>query len=235
MSTIEPHEPRHPALPKRALAELVGTFILVFLGCGTAVALTSAVPATAGSLQTTGIALGFGFGIAAAIYATGHVSGGHLNPAVSIALFVIGRLHRRDLPVYVAAQVAGATIAALALRGVFPDTDTLGNNAVADGVSAGSGLLAEAVLTAIFLFVIVSVATDRRVTPGFAALAIGCALTAIHLVGIPLTGTSVNPARTFGPDLVAWEWDDFWVFVLAPVVGAVGGALLYQAVRDERG
>jgi MIP family channel proteins len=233
MSTIEPHEPVRPALPRRALAEAVGTFILVFLGCGAAVALTSVAPGEAAGLQTTGIALAFGLGIAAAIYATGHVSGGHLNPAVSVALTVIGRLDRRDLPVYVAAQVAGATLAALALRGVFPDADTLGNNAVADGVGVGSGLLVEVVLTAIFLFVIVSVATDRRVTPGFAALAIGFALAAIHLVGIPLTGTSVNPARTFGPDLVAWEWDDLWVFLVGPLVGAVAGAVLYQSVRPE--
>lgn len=233
MSTIEPHEPVQPALPRRALAEAVGTFILVFLGCGAAVALTSVAPGTAAGLQTTGIALAFGLGIAAAIYATGHVSGGHLNPAVSVALTVIGRLDRRDLPVYVAAQVAGATVAALALRGVFPDADALGNNAVDDGVGVGSGLLVEVVLSAIFLFVIVSVATDRRVTPGFAALAIGFALAAIHLVGIPLTGTSVNPARTFGPDLVAWEWDDLWVFLVGPLVGAVAGAVLYQSVRPE--
>jgi MIP family channel proteins len=230
MSTIEPHEPVRPALPRRALAEAVGTFILVFLGCGAAVALTSTVPGDAGGLQSTGIALAFGPGIAAAIYATGHVSGGHLNPAVSVALTVIGRLERRDLPVYVAAQLVGAIVAALALRGVFPDADALGNNALADGVSVGSGLLVEVVLTAIFLFVIVSVATDRRVTPGFAALAIGFALTAIHLVAIPLTGTSVNPARTLGPDLIAGEWDDVWIFLVRPVVGATAGALLYQAV-----
>jgi MIP family channel proteins len=233
VSTIEPHEPTQPGLPRRALAEAAGTFILVFLGCGAAVALTSAAPADVGALQYPGIALAFGLGIAAAIYATGHVSGGHLNPAVSIALAVIGRLDRRDLPVYVAAQFAGATLAALALRGVFPDADALGNNAVADGVSVGSGLLVEVVLSAVFVFVIVSVATDRRVTPGFAALAIGFALTAVHLVGIPLTGTSVNPARTVGPDLVAWRWDDVWVFLVAPVIGALAGALLYQAVRPE--
>jgi MIP family channel proteins len=231
VSTIEPAEPLDPPLVRRAVAEVIGTFILVFLGCGSAVALTSAAPGDAASLQFTGIALGFGLGIAGAIYATGHVSGGHLNPAVSIALTAIGRFRAADLPAYIGAQVLGAVLAALALKGVFPDADALGNNALGDGVSVGSGLLAEAVMTAIFLFVIVSVATDRRVTPGFAALAIGLTLAAIHLVGIPLTGTSVNPARTFGPDLIAGKWDHFWIFLLAPVVGAVLGAFAYQAVR----
>ncbi|MEV4419710.1 MIP family channel protein [Patulibacter sp. NPDC049589] len=234
MSTIEPVEPTDPPIAKRALAEALGTFILVFLGCGSAVALTGAVPGDAAALQYTGIALGFGLGIAGAIYATGHISGGHLNPAVTIALTVIGRHKREDVLPYVGAQFLGATVAALALKGVFPHADGLGNNAVADGVGVGSGLLVEAVLSAIFLFVIVSVATDRRVTPGFAALAIGFTLAGIHLVGIPLTGTSVNPARTFGPDLIAWKWDDIWVFFVGPIVGASVGAVLYQAVRPDR-
>ncbi|WP_210490970.1 MIP/aquaporin family protein [Patulibacter sp. SYSU D01012] len=234
MSTTDPHEPTAPPLAVRALAEGIGTFILVFLGCGAAVALTGAVPGDAAGLQVAGIALAFGLGIAAAIYATAHVSGGHLNPAVSVALTAIGRHDVRELPHYVAAQLVGAILAALALKGVFPDAETLGNNAVAEGVGVGSGLLVEVVLSAIFLFVIVSVATDRRVTPGVAPLAIGFALAAIHLVGIPVTGTSVNPARTIGPDLVAGHWDDLWVFVVGPLLGATAGALLYGALRRER-
>lgn len=234
MSTIEPVEPTDPTIAKRAIAEVIGTFILVFLGCGSAVALTGAVAADSAALQFTGIALGFGLGIAGAIYAVGHISGGHLNPAVSVALTIIGRFKAGDLPAYIGAQVVGAILAALALKGAFPDADTLGNNSLADGVSVGSGLLAEVVMTAIFLFVIVSVATDRRVTPGFAALAIGLTLAAIHLVGIPLTGTSVNPARTFGPALVAGEWDHFWIFLVGPLAGAAIGALVYQVVRPDR-
>ena len=233
MSTIEPLEPLEPPLPKRLIAEAVGTFILVFLGCGAVVSMTSAL-GDAAVLQTTGIALAFGLGIAAAIYATGHVSGGHLNPAVTVALTAIGRHRREDAAPYIGAQVVGAVVAALALKGVFPDAETLGNNAVAAGVGNGSALLVEGVLTAIFLFVIVSVATDRRVTPGFAALAIGLALVAIHLVGIQLTGTSVNPARTLGPDLVTGDWDDFWIFLVGPFVGAVVGAFVYEAVRSDR-
>ncbi|EHN11119.1 Aquaporin Z [Patulibacter medicamentivorans] len=234
MSTIEPTEPVDPPLVKRAIAEVIGTFILVFLGCGSVVALTGAVPGDAGALQFTGIALAFGLGIAGAIYAVGHVSGGHLNPAVSVALTIIGRFKASDLPAYIGAQLVGAILAALALKGVFPDADKLGNNAPAAGVSNGSALLVEAVLTAIFLFVIVSVATDRRVTPGFAALAIGLTLAAIHLVGIAVTGTSVNPARTLGPDLIAGHWDGWWIFLVGPFVGGAVGALAYQAVRPDR-
>jgi MIP family channel proteins len=233
VSTIEPVVPPATSLVQRALAEAIGTFILVFLGCGSAVALTSAVPADAGGLQYPGIALGFGLGITGAIYAVGHISGGHLNPAVSLALTAIGRFRAEDLPAYVGAQFAGAILAALALKGVFPDADTLGNNGLADGVSVGSGLLVEALMTAVFLFVIVSVATDVRVTPGFAALAIGLTLAAIHLLGIAVTGTSVNPARTFGPDLVAGEWDHLWLFFVGPIVGAVLGAFAYEAVGRD--
>lgn len=237
MSTIEPVEPLDPPLVKRAIAEAIGTFILVLFGCGSAVALTTSVPGEIGPLQFTGIALGFGLGIAAAIYAVGHISGAHLNPAVTAGLTAIGRFRPADVPFYVAAQFAGAIAAALVLWAMFPDARDeggLGNNAVADGVGTGSALVAEVVLTAVFLFVIVAVATDERVTPGFAGLAIGFALAAIHLVAIPLTGTSVNPARTFGPDLVAWEWDDIWIFLIAPVVGGSLGALLYDVVRPDR-
>lgn len=231
MSTIEEHEPVEVPIAKRALAELVGTFILVFLGCGAAVALAPGVANPAG---TVGTALAFGLGIAGAIYATGHISGGHLNPAVSIALTVIGRFKAADLPAYIAAQLVGATLAALALKGVWTSAETLGNNSVAPGFSNGSALLLEAILTAVFLFVIVAVATDRRVTPGFAALAIGFSLAAIHLVAIRVTGTSVNPARTFGPDLVTGEWSGFWIFLVGPIVGGAVGALIYNLVRPDR-
>lgn len=231
MSTIEEREPVEVPIAKRALAELVGTFVLVFLGCGAAVALAPGVDNPAG---VVGTALAFGLGIAGAIYATGHISGGHLNPAVSIALTVIGRFKAADLPAYVAAQLVGATLAALALKGVWTSAETLGNNSVADGFGNGSALLLEAILTAIFLFVIVAVATDRRVTPGFAALAIGFSLAAIHLVAIRVTGTSVNPARTFGPDLVTGEWSGFWIFLVGPIVGGSVGALIYNLVRPDR-
>jgi MIP family channel proteins len=231
MSTIEPLEPRDPPLAKRALAEAIGTFILVLLGCGGAIALAPAADNAAG---VVGTALAFGLGITGAIYAVGHISGGHLNPAVSVALAAIGRFKVADLPAYVAAQLVGAILAALVLKGMWPDAPSLGNNGVADGVSKGSGLLTEAVLTAVFLFVIVAVATDKRVTPGFAALAIGLTLAAIHLVAINITGTSVNPARTLGPDLVAGKWDAFWIFLVGPFVGGTLGALLYNAVRPDR-
>lgn len=231
MSTVDPVTPPEPTLVKRAIAEAVGTFILVLIGCGAAVALA---PSTENFAGVAGTALAFGFGIAGAIYAVGHISGGHLNPAVSVALTVIGRFKPADLPAYIVAQLVGATLAALVLKGVFTSADLLGNNAVAEGVSNGSALLLEGVLTAVFLFVIVAVATDKRATPGIAALAIGLTLAAIHLVAITTTGTSVNPARTFGPDLITGEWSGFWIFLVGPLVGGALGALLYNVVRPDK-
>ncbi len=231
MSTVDPVTPREPTLVQRSIAEAVGTFILVLLGCGAAVALA---PGDSGAAGIAGTALGFGFGIAGAIYAVGHISGGHLNPAVSVALTVIGRFKASELPAYIVAQLIGATLAALALKGIFTSADLLGNNAVAEGVSNGSALLFEGVLTAVFLFVIVAVATDKRATPGIAALAIGLTLAAIHLVGITVTGTSVNPARTFGPDLITGEWSGFWIFLVGPFVGGAIGAVVYNVVRPDR-
>lgn len=231
MSTIKAEEPVDVPVAQRALAEAFGTFVLVFLGCGGAIALAPAGDNVAG---TVGTALSFGFGIAGAIYATGHISGGHLNPAVSVALAAIGRFRTADLPWYIGAQLIGAIFAAAILKLVYPDADSLGNNALADGVSSGSGLVLEAILTAIFVFVIVAVATDRRVTPGFAALAIGLTLAAVHLVAIPVTGTSVNPARTIGPDLLTGDFDALWIFLLGPFVGAVVGAGAYGLVRPDR-
>ncbi|MFA4929980.1 MAG: MIP family channel protein [Patulibacter sp.] len=230
MSTVDPVTPTEPTLVKRAIAEAIGTFILVLIGCGAAVALAPGADNVAG---IAGTALAFGFGIAGAIYAVGHISGGHLNPAVSVALTVIGRFKAADLPAYIGAQLVGATVAALVLKGIFTDADLLGNNAVAEGVSNGSALLLEGVLTAVFLFVIVAVATDKRATPGIAALAIGLTLAAIHLVAITTTGTSVNPARTFGPDLITGEWSGFWVFLVGPFVGGALGALVYNVVRPD--
>lgn len=246
MSTVDPVTPVEPTLAKRAIAEVIGTFILVLLGCGAAVALVPGADYV-GQLAGTGLnlggsniagvagtALGFGFGIAGAIYAVGHISGGHLNPAVSVALTIIGRFKPADLPVYIVAQLVGATLAALVLKGIFVDAELLGNNALAEGVSNGSGLLIEGALTAVFLFVIVAVATDKRATPGIAALAIGLTLAAIHLVAITTTGTSVNPARTFGPDLVTGHWDNFWIFLVGPFVGGAIGALVYNVVRPDK-
>ncbi len=246
MSTVDPVTPTEPTLVKRAIAEAIGTFILVLIGCGAAVALVPGadyVNQLAGTglnfgesnvAGIVGTALGFGFGIAGAIYAVGHISGGHLNPAVSVALTVIGLFKADDLPPYIVAHLIGATLAALTLKGIYTGAEQLGNNAVAEGVSNGSALLLEGVLTAVFLFVIVSVATDKRATPGIAALAIGLTLAAAHLVAITTTGTSLNPARTFGPDLVTGDWNNFWIFLVGPFVGGAAGALIYNVVRPDR-
>jgi MIP family channel proteins len=202
-------------------AEFLGTFALVFFGCG----------AIANGLPPTSVALAFGLVIAVMIYAFGHVSGAHFNPAVSIA-FGIGRhLPWSKVAAYASAQILGATIAAIALRATLgPDADL--------GVTqpAGSDIQSfawEVVLTFFLMVVITAVATDIRAVGQAAALAIGGTVALGALVGGPISGASMNPARSIGPALVSGELHDLWIYIVAPVAGAAIGALAYQLVRGE--
>jgi len=218
-----------PDLARRATAEGLAAFALVFAGCG-------AVIADArydGTLGTVGIALVFGLVIMVMVYATGHLSGAHINPAVTIAFTLTRHFPARDAAAYVAAQVIGATAAALLLLAVWTDQPaSLG--ATVPSVGAGSALVYEAVLTAFLMFVIMAVATDTRAVGAAAAIAIGGTIGLDALFGGPVTGASMNPARSFGPALVSGEWTDFWVYVVGPVTGAALGALAYQLVRGGR-
>jgi aquaporin NIP len=204
------------------LAEFIGTFALVFFGCG-AVAV--------GQLSTTGVALAFGLVIAVMIYALGHVSGAHFNPAVSIG-FALGRhFPWPRVATYAVAQIGGAVCGALLLR------LTLGG-AVPLGLTkpAGSDLQAvvwEAVLTFVLMLVITAVATDTRADGEAAALAIGGAVALGALVGGPVTGASMNPARTLGPALVAGDFGSLWVYLAGPVVGAAVAAGVYRYLRES--
>jgi MIP family channel proteins len=215
-----------PSLARRCLAEALGTFVLVFAGCG---AIVADVERDAG-LGTTGVALAFGLAIATMIYAVGHLSGAHLNPAVTAA-FCLGRhFPRREAALYVPAQLAGAVAGAMLLRLVWEGTPAnLG--ATVPTVGAGAALVYEAVLTAILMVVIMAVATDTRAVGAAAAIAVGGAVALDALVGGAVTGASMNPARSFGPALAADEWHSFWVYVLGPVLGALIGAVAYQVVR----
>jgi aquaporin NIP len=217
------------SLGRRALAEAFATFALVFAGCGAVVA-----DATRdGALGTVGIALVFGLVIMAMIYATGHLSGAHINPAVTFAFTLTRHFRPRDAVVYVVAQLAGATGAALVLYGVWSNRPAdLG--ATVPSVSAGSALTYEVVLTALLMFVVMAVATDTRAVGAAAAIAIGGTVGLDALFGGAVTGASMNPARSFGPALVAGEWRDFWVYVAGPLIGATVGALAYQLVRGEQ-
>jgi len=222
------------------LAELIGTFWLVLGGCGSAV-LAAAFPEL--GIGFAGVALAFGLTVLTMAYAIGHISGCHLNPAVSFGLWAGGRFAGRDLLPYVAAQVAGAIAAAAVLYLIAS-----GKPGFAAGGFASNGfgelspgqysmtavLVCEVVLTAVFLFVIMG-ATDARAPAGFAPIAIGLCLTLIHLVSIPVSNTSVNPARSTGVALFAQTGavGQLWLFWVAPIVGGMLGALVYKAVAGR--
>jgi aquaporin NIP len=217
-----------PDLARRALAEGLAAFALVFAGCGAIVANTI----HAGALGGIGVSATFGLVIMAMIYATGHLSGAHINPAVTIAFALTRHFPLRDALAYIAAQLAGASAGALVLLAAWGDKPgALG--ATIPSVGAGTALLYEAILSAFLMFVIVAVATDTRAVGAAAALAIGGTVGLDALFGGPITGASMNPARSFGPALASGTWNDFWVYVVGPVLGACMGALAYQLVRGE--
>ena len=212
---------------KRFSAELVGTMVLVLFGCGAAVL----GPAPFDQLA---VSLAFGFAIVAMAYGIGPVSGCHVNPAVSLAAFVAGRMSARDMLVYWVAQFIGALIGAFLLSLIAKTgMANLGQNGWGPGYLGEYGLMAaaifEVVMTAIFVVVILGVTGDRGHGP-FAGVAIGVTLAVIHIVGIQVTGVSVNPARSFGPAVLAGGTaiSQLWLFIVAPAVGAVLGALLFR-------
>ena len=218
-----------PRLARRALAEGFAAFALVFAGCGAIV--TDA--RSGGSLGAAGVGLVFGLVIMVMVYATGHLSGAHINPAVTVAFTLTRHFPARDAVAYVAAQLAGAAAGALVLLAAWPSAPAhLG--ATSPAVGTDTALLYEAVLTAILMFVIMAVATDTRAVGAAAAIAIGGAVGLDAIFGGPITGASMNPARSFGPALASWHWHDLWTYVAAPGAGAALGALAYQLVRGER-
>jgi MIP family channel proteins len=211
----------------RAAAECVGTFGLVFAGCG-AIVVNSA---TGGTITHVGIALTFGLIIAAMIYATGHISGAHFNPAVTIAFAATRHFPLALVPVYLAAQFGGAVAAAALLRLLFGEVAALGTTLPAGG--AGQSLGLEIALTFFLMFVIVSVATDTRAVGQAAALAIGGTVALEALFAGPISGASMNPARSLAPALVSGTWTAQWLYVVGPIVGALLGGFAYQFIRGE--
>jgi MIP family channel proteins len=216
-------------LGRRAAAEGLAAFALVFAGCGAIIADAN----YGAALGTVGIALVFGLVIMVMIYATGHLSGAHINPAVTIAFTLMRHFPAREAVAYIAAQCLGAICAALVLLAVWPGQPAdLGSTVPSVGV--GSALAYEAILTAFLMFVIMAVATDTRAVGAAAAIAIGGTIGLDALFGGPVTGASMNPARSLGPALVSGTWTDFWVYLAGPVLGAGVGALAYQLVRGHR-
>jgi aquaporin Z len=229
------------SLGKRAIAELIGTFWLVFGGCGAAV-LAAAFPAV--GIGFLGVAFAFGLTVLTMAFAIGHISGCHLNPAVSVGLVVGKRFPASDLLAYIAAQVVGGIAGASVLyviasgKAGFSLAGGFASNGYAEhspgGYSMVACLVAEIVLTFMFLMIIQG-ATDRRAPQGFAPIAIGLGLTLIHLIGIPVTNLSVNPARSTGPAVFVGGWavEQLWLFWLAPIVGAAIAGIVYPAVFGE--
>ena len=230
------------SLTKKACAEFIGTFWLVFGGCGSAV-LAAAFPEL--GIGFVGVALAFGLTVMTMAYAIGHISGCHLNPAISIGLAVGKRFPASELPAYIIAQVIGGIVAGAVLlviasgKAGFSVSAGFASNGYADhspgGYSLAACLVAELVLTFLFLIVIMG-STDKRAPQGFAPIAIGLCLTLIHLISIPVTNTSVNPARSTGVAIFAGGWaiQQLWLFWIAPIIGAALAGFIYEAIWKER-
>jgi aquaporin Z len=222
---------------KKYIAELIGTFVLVFMGCG------SAVFAGSSAIGFVGISFAFGLSVLAMVYAIGGISGCHINPAISISMFAAGKMKLKHMAVYVAMQCTGAVIASLLIYGIAigkPGYSLAANGLGQNGYDAASpgrfsmvsGFVAEVVLTFIFLLVIYG-STSEKAPKGFAGVSIGLSLVLIHLVGIPITGTSVNPARSLGPAVIVrgTALSQLWLFWVAPIIGSLLAAAVWRLLE----
>ncbi len=224
---------------KKMIAEFIGTFWLVFGGCGSAL-LAAGFPDL--GIGFVGVSLAFGLTVVTMAYAIGHISGAHLNPAVTIGCLVGGRMPGKDVLPYIIAQILGGIVAAAALyvivTGNGSEIGTFAANGYGEhspgGYSLAAGFLTEAIMTFIFLIVILG-ATDGRAPAGFGGLAIGLCLTLIHLVSIPVTNTSVNPARSISQAVFVGDWAlaQLWLFIVAPIVGAALAGIVYKSVFEK--
>jgi aquaporin Z len=229
-------------MSKKLAAEFIGTFWLVLGGCGSAV-LAAAFPDV--GIGLAGVSLAFGLTVLTMAFAIGHISGCHLNPAVTVGLWAGGRHPAGEVVPYIVAQVIGGFVGALVLYTIasgkagFDLAGGLASNGYGEhspgGYSLAAGFTTEVVMTLMFLLIILG-ATDRRAPAGFAPIAIGLGLTLIHLISIPVTNTSVNPARSTGPALLVQDWalSQLWLFWVAPIIGALVAGYLYRWLGDER-
>lgn len=231
---LKPYEPgpsppseRSIRTSERFLAELIGTFTLVFAGAGS----VCVSRISESGMDLVGIALAFGLAAAGIISAVGHVSGGHINPAVTLAMTATGRLSPKLAGVYFAAQLLGAVLAAAALRAVVPQEAwrdaQLGATALAPATPLLAGLLLETVLTFLLVSVVFGTAVDER-TPKVGALYIGGIIAVAMLIAVPITGASINPARSFGPALMGGSWTDHWIYWVGPLAGGLAAGVVYD-------
>lgn len=213
-------------LTRNLLAEAIGTFLLVFIGCGAVVTNTVNSESASGILA---IAFAFGFALMIIVYAIGHISGAHVNPAVTLGLALTGKIPPRDAVMYVVAQVIGAFVASIVLRLTFGNIADLGTSLPSGGNA--ESFVVELVMTAVLVFTVYGVATDKRAPAAAAGLAIGAAVLLNVLVAGPISGGSVNPARSLAPAVVSGNLDGLWIYLTAPFIGGVLGAIAYTAIR----
>lgn len=217
---------------KKYLAEAIGTFVLTFLGCGAAVSLNCGVDVA----SVVGTAIAFGLAVVAMAYTIGGVSGCHINPAITLGVLCAGRMSVKDAVGYWAGQLVGGIVAGAVLMGIYGAESGLGANGIGAGCNGSvvTALIVEVVLTYLFVLVVLGTTDAKKGAGNLAGLAIGLSLILIHLVGIHFTGTSVNPARSFGPALFACgeALSNVWVFIVAPLVGGVLAALTWKVFED---
>jgi MIP family channel proteins len=215
-----------------ATAEIIGTFVLVYGGTAVAVAAVLDRPVAGPSYNSVATPLAFGLALLVVVASIGHVSGGHVNPAVSLGLAATGRFPWRYVPAYLLAQLTGALLGALATWATFGTAARaeahLAATSPAPGVGAVQGLLVEALITFVLVFVVVSVATDDRVPASLAPVAVGAALAVAVFIGGPVTGGAVNPVRALGPALIAGQLPNIWIYIVGPLLGGVAAAFVYD-------
>ncbi len=218
---------------KKYIAEMIGTFVLTLLGCGAAVSLSCGVD----TASVVGTAIAFGLAVVAMAYTIGGISGCHINPAITLGVFLSGKISAKDCGMYMVFQVIGALIGAAVLCVLAGCDSGLGANQLQNGIELVPGLVAEIVLTMIFVLVVLGATSKTNgATNNLAGLAIGLSLILIHLVGIHYTGTSVNPARSIGPALLAQgkAMTDLWIFIVGPFVGAALAACLWKVINLDK-
>lgn len=211
--------------PRRLIAEAIGTFFLVLIGPGAA--MVNAY--SHGAIGHVGVSLAFAFVVTGVIFASGHLSGAHINPAVTIAFWSVRRFPGREVVPYIVSQCIGASLASLATLLVLGNIGQMG--ATVPNVSVLGAFIIEWLLSFILMFVIMAVATDERVADGFAPIAVGLTVGFCALMGGPLTGASMNPARSFGPALIGAHWGSHWLYWIAPITGMCAAALSYNMLR----
>lgn len=221
---------------RATLAEFVATLLFIFLGAGTVVVTGGLIGEKLTSARLVAIALAHGLAIALLVSATAKISGAHINPAVTFGAWVTGKISLNRGIMYVVAQLVGAIVGALLLAAVIPAAarGNLGAHGLGSGVTAGGGLVAEIILTFALVFVVFGTAIDPKGLGHLAPVAIGLTVLVDHLFGVPVTGASMNPARSFGPALVAGAWDNHWIFWIGPLIGGALAALVYEFIFLRR-